>query len=612
MLVEACGVLRSREVPFDARDRRPGRQARRRRAARGSPGSGSRTACACRGRWASRSCCASTAARPRCACRAGVLDDDRDGIPNVLVEAMAAGTPVVATSVSGIPELVDHDVNGLLVPPDDPEALADMLLRAARRSRVRGAARRRRPRDGRASGSTASGSRAGSPGCSRRPWHDRRRRARGVLRDRARAPRPRRRRRRARRPLHRRGRDARARPAAGLARRRAPGRRGVADRVGEVRLGARPRARRRRDRRPRLPRRLGAARRVVDRAGPARPRRAGGDRAADPQLDLRRAAVRAPTSTRRVRESIAAPGAVRARQPRSRAQPPHARAVRAVRRGARAARAGRRRRPARVRRRAARPEPGDRLPAGRRALRGRDALPPARAPLVRRHARERAPVRRAGARRVRRRLARACAFAAHCCRPDGTIPALSDSDTGDYRPLLALAAELLADDDLRYVASDGRRGTPPAQRCPSFPDGGYFIQRSGWGDGTRRSSTSASSSSTAGRSATAATGTTTSSASRRSPAAACSSPTRAGSPTPRSLRTCAAGSRAPPRTTPSASTGSTRRRTAAAARTGRSRPGACSAARPRTGSTCSRARRRARPTRRSTSAGSRSWTARTG
>jgi len=81
-----------------------------------------------------------------------------------------------------------------------------------------------------------------------------------------------------------------------------------------------------------------------------------------------------------------------------------------------------------------------------------------------------------------RRLARACAFAAHCRRPDGTTPALSDSDTGDYGPLLALAAELLEDDGLRYAASGGRRGVPPADRCPSFPDGGYFIQRSGWGD----------------------------------------------------------------------------------------------------------------------------------
>jgi glycosyltransferase involved in cell wall biosynthesis len=58
-----------------------------------------------------------------------VLENDRDGIPNVLVEAMAAGAPVVATGVSGIPELVEDEVNGLLVEPDDPEALADALIR---------------------------------------------------------------------------------------------------------------------------------------------------------------------------------------------------------------------------------------------------------------------------------------------------------------------------------------------------------------------------------------------------------------------------------------------------------------------------------------------------
>jgi glycosyltransferase involved in cell wall biosynthesis len=58
-----------------------------------------------------------------------VLENDRDGIPNVLVEAMAAGAPVVATAVSGIPELIAHEENGLLIPPDDPQALADALLR---------------------------------------------------------------------------------------------------------------------------------------------------------------------------------------------------------------------------------------------------------------------------------------------------------------------------------------------------------------------------------------------------------------------------------------------------------------------------------------------------
>jgi len=52
---------------------------------------------------------------------------DRDGIPNVLVEAMAAGTPVVATRVSGIPELIAHERTGLLAPARDPAALADAI-----------------------------------------------------------------------------------------------------------------------------------------------------------------------------------------------------------------------------------------------------------------------------------------------------------------------------------------------------------------------------------------------------------------------------------------------------------------------------------------------------
>jgi glycosyltransferase involved in cell wall biosynthesis len=58
-----------------------------------------------------------------------VLDEDRDGIPNVLVEAMACGTPVVSTAVSAIPELVADGENGLLVAPEDPIALADALER---------------------------------------------------------------------------------------------------------------------------------------------------------------------------------------------------------------------------------------------------------------------------------------------------------------------------------------------------------------------------------------------------------------------------------------------------------------------------------------------------
>ena len=52
---------------------------------------------------------------------------DRDGLPNVLMEAQAFAVPVLATDVSGIPELVTHGKTGWLVPERDPAALADAL-----------------------------------------------------------------------------------------------------------------------------------------------------------------------------------------------------------------------------------------------------------------------------------------------------------------------------------------------------------------------------------------------------------------------------------------------------------------------------------------------------
>ena len=59
-----------------------------------------------------------------------VLEDgDRDGIPNVLMEAMACRLPVVTTGVSGITELVRDGENGLIVEPDRPAELADALHR---------------------------------------------------------------------------------------------------------------------------------------------------------------------------------------------------------------------------------------------------------------------------------------------------------------------------------------------------------------------------------------------------------------------------------------------------------------------------------------------------
>ena len=56
-------------------------------------------------------------------------DGDQDGIPTVILEAMAIGLPVVATPVSGITEAVRDGESGLLVPPGDPRLLADALAR---------------------------------------------------------------------------------------------------------------------------------------------------------------------------------------------------------------------------------------------------------------------------------------------------------------------------------------------------------------------------------------------------------------------------------------------------------------------------------------------------
>jgi glycosyltransferase involved in cell wall biosynthesis len=62
----------------------------------------------------------------RAGCFAHCAREEAFGL--VLLEAMSCGKPVVATRVNGIPEIVRHGETGLLVPPDDPDALAEALL----------------------------------------------------------------------------------------------------------------------------------------------------------------------------------------------------------------------------------------------------------------------------------------------------------------------------------------------------------------------------------------------------------------------------------------------------------------------------------------------------
>jgi glycosyltransferase involved in cell wall biosynthesis len=58
-----------------------------------------------------------------------VLPSRSEGIPNVALEALALQIPVVATSVGGIPEVIIHEDSGILVPSENPRALADAVRR---------------------------------------------------------------------------------------------------------------------------------------------------------------------------------------------------------------------------------------------------------------------------------------------------------------------------------------------------------------------------------------------------------------------------------------------------------------------------------------------------
>jgi glycosyltransferase involved in cell wall biosynthesis len=64
------------------------------------------------------------------ACDVLCLPSLSEGVPNVVLEAMSCGTPIVATMVGGIPEVVKENVHGFIIPPKDSEKLATALLLA--------------------------------------------------------------------------------------------------------------------------------------------------------------------------------------------------------------------------------------------------------------------------------------------------------------------------------------------------------------------------------------------------------------------------------------------------------------------------------------------------
>lgn len=78
-------------------------------------------------------------------------------------------------------------------------------------------------------------------------------------------------------------------------------------------------------------------------------------------------------------------------------------------------------------------------------------------------------------------LIRALEFSMHVHNPAGIVPSFSDGDARGFLDLLRQGHELFGRDDMLFVATRGVAGTPPAARSAAFPDGGYYVVRSGWG-----------------------------------------------------------------------------------------------------------------------------------
>ena len=543
-------VLQRRGVPFEAADRRPGRQARRRDPAARSrrhgldgrvrlpgPDRPGRAARRVPARERAVHAVPAAARRPR-----RHPQRARRGDGGRRARRRHRASPASPSSSR-------DGVNGLLVAPDDPEALADALSACTRTARWRRGwpTRAARPCASASTATRLAGELAAlfEEAIARDRTAIASRRVRVCVtehlhRDRERAEAV-----AAGRFTHA-GRDARrsAPSPTGSAPTCPPTRSGGSSGSSSPTASTSPTPTRRPATQRFRTRGSGSSRSWI-RAGAARPRRRRGHRAPDPQLDLRLAGASA---------RAARPGST----PRCCAASPHRRATCASNLT-----------PERNHRTLelyalliaalALPDarPGgallgfavaelDRnlahgLPRRRRPPRGLDALPPDRPALVRRRARERPPLRPRAARTASTTGSRARATSrVHCHRPDGRIPALSDADTG--RLLRAARAGRRAARRRRgdpHAELPRRRLLRPAQRLGRrrpLPDLRLRPAR-------RRRPRPLRPAQLRG-------------VRRRAPAA---SSTPAASPTPRSRRTCAAGSAARPRTTRSASTGSTRR-----------------------------------------------------
>jgi glycosyltransferase involved in cell wall biosynthesis len=66
-----------------------------------------------------------------------LLPLQRNGLPNILLEAMACARPVIATSIDGIVDVVTHAQDGWLIPPDDEDALVESILTLSAATDVR-------------------------------------------------------------------------------------------------------------------------------------------------------------------------------------------------------------------------------------------------------------------------------------------------------------------------------------------------------------------------------------------------------------------------------------------------------------------------------------------